>query len=159
MQILMILVSALHWQIVYQAEWLIDSGALVYMCYHRKFFKNLTPTPRKIVSAYSCHDLNVVCWGQINLLVKHNGTTNKSISNDVLYISHAATNLISVDALAREGFSAHFSRDKYLILNQHELQALSGTLLNNCIYKLDANKPDVSHHATLQWVLIYGTKK
>ena len=82
-------------------EWVLDSGATIYICNRKDIFQSITPTDKIIIWGNSRSSIKASGVGTISIIFT--STNEPAILKDVLYIPELQVNLISVNQVIKNG--------------------------------------------------------
>ena len=98
-------------------EWVVDSGATRHMCKHRNLFLNMRASSINSVLVANKNRLHVSGEGEALIYTTNN---EKVLLQNVLYVPHIATNLLSIGCIMSNGGEVKFSIDECIILNRRK---------------------------------------
>lgn len=89
-------------------EWILDSGASAHMTNNRQFIKTIIETSSDDITVANDSKLKVVSVGSGQLNLKCNNSSCVAEVSNVLYAPALCTNLLSVSAIVKKGYSVKF---------------------------------------------------
>lgn len=89
--------------------WIIDSGATIHMCQSRHLLKSFTPHEGNKITVANGSSIPIKGYGQLEITIKHKGSTYPIVLNKVAFAPDLSVNLISVRLLAIENISINFT--------------------------------------------------
>ena len=114
--------------------WLIDSCASAYMSYNEALFDKIRKSNVQTVKVADNKLMKVFGEGDMYLNIKQNGHI---FMRNVLYIPNLSENLLSVGRFDKDGYNVSFGSGTCNIYDGNKNLIVTGSLLRNCIYKLN----------------------
>jgi hypothetical protein len=118
--------------------WLIDSGTSTHITPHKELFATYHPLPRPHNISTADHGLfKAVGVGDIILELYIDGAVRKLHLKNVLFAPSCSSNLVSISALTKTGFSVNFIGNSCMVKNKSNTVYAIALLSNAKLYSLD----------------------
>ena len=130
---------------VAERPFILDSGASNHISPERSDFRNLRPIPPHPIQGFNGSSTNAIGMGDIDLCI---GSGHKLSLKDVLFVPDCSTRLVSVFALARDGYNfVTFGPEDCWISDKHNKIIVRGSVASTKgLYLLNCQSARVTHN-------------